>query len=60
MRPVVDPSRRGQAAAPQDEVRGHAVIARNESDEAIHSFLSMAGWIASLALAMTAKQVRIE
>jgi hypothetical protein len=29
------------------------VIARSESDEAIHSFFPTAGWIASLALAMT-------
>jgi hypothetical protein len=29
------------------------VIARSESDEAIHSCFSAAAWIASLALAMT-------
>ena len=34
-------------------VRNGVVIARSESDEAIHFFLCSAKWIASLALAMT-------
>src|SRR6476620_2437295 len=47
---------RAKAARPGMTVVGMPVIARSDSDEAIHTCLA-ARWIASLALAMT-KQMR--